>query len=126
MISNKMMSYIGIFIFAIFISIIVIFLGARLIGLGILTSAITCIVLILGLSLYTKYIAIIGIGCILIGIYFLGRAIYNKSIFERDLVNTVEFAKSKIPVDKEILSKTFDKIQSKNTKKIVKNIKNNI
>ena len=122
---QKLISYLGIFILAIFVSIIIIFLGARLIGIGILTSAIVCITLILGLSLYTKYVAIIGILCILIGIYFLIKEIYNKTIFERDLVSTVEFAKNKVsPISKASLKKSFENIQSKNTKKIVKKIKN--
>lgn len=122
---QKLVSYIGIFIFAIFISIIIIFLGARVIGLSILTGSVVCISLILGLSLYTKYVAIIGILCILAGIYFLGKELFNKTIFERDLVSTVEIAKSKISsIDKTSLKKSFENIQSKNTKKIVKKIKN--
>lgn len=122
---QKLISYLGIFVLAIFVGIIIIFLGARLIGIGILTSGIVCITLILGLSLYTKYVAIIGILCILIGIYFLIKEIYNKVIFEKDLVSTVELAKSKIsPVDKISLKKSLNNMQSKNTKKMVRKIKN--
>ena len=82
-----------------FLGIVIIFLGLKKIGLGLVLSAIISITLILGLSIYTKYVALIGLLCILIGIYFLGKEILNKNRFEKDLIKTVELAKDKLTED---------------------------
>ncbi len=124
LVNQKVTGFLGIFIFAIFIGLIIIFLGLKKVGIALVISAIVCISLILGISLYTKYIAIIGLLSILVGIYFLGKEIINKNKFETDLVATVELAKNKISsANKLIFKKELDNLQNKNTKKKISKIK---
>lgn len=124
LVNQKVISFLGVFIGVIFVGIIIIFLGLKKVGLALVLSAITCISLILGLSLYTKYIALIGLISILLGIYFLGKEIINKNKFETDLVATVELAKNKISsANKLIFKKELDNLQNKNTKKKISKIK---
>ena len=112
LVNQKVISFLGIFIFAIFVGIIIIFLGLKKVGIALVLSAIVSISIILGLSLYTKYVALIGLLSIVVGIYFLGKEIMNKNRFEKDLVKTVEIAKNKISSTNKIsLKKTLDKIQ---------------
>ena len=120
---QKLVSYIGIFIFAIFVGIVIIFLGVKKVGIGIVLSAITSIVLILGLSLYTKYVAIVGLLSILVGIYFLGKEIFNKNRFEKDLVKTVELAKGKINGGLSEFKNELATMQAKSTQRKIKKIK---
>ena len=124
LVNQKLIGFLGIFIFAIFIGLIIIFLGLKKVGIALVISAIVSISLILGLSIYTKYVALIGIGCIITGIIFLFREIYYKNRFETDLVTTVELAKNKISTaNKLIFKKELDNLQNKNTKKKVLEIK---
>ena len=127
LINQKVMSFLGIFIGSIFIGIIIIFLGLKKVGISLVISAMVCISLILGLSLYTKYVALIGMLSILVGIYFLGKEIMNKNRFEKEIINSVEVVKNHASeTDKIKFKEKLDKIQSMTTKKKVKSIKKNI
>jgi hypothetical protein len=71
-----------------------------------------------------KWVALGGVIVLLIGFYFLGKALYDRSVVHRQLVGTVEMAKTLIPEDKkETLSKSLKRIQTKATKSIVSRIK---
>lgn len=124
MISQKMVWFMAPLVLALFASIILIFLGARLIGLGVLISSITCIIVVVAMSVYMELVAIIGIIVLLVGIYFLFREISRKSITEKDMFNSVEMAKTLISDEnKEKLKKTLNNIQSKYTRETVSKIK---
>jgi uncharacterized membrane protein len=65
-------------------------------------------------------IAIIGVIVLLIAIFFLFKAIRDKDIATKDLVNSVTMVKTFVPEDKKgILKETLNDLQSKVTKKKV-------
>jgi hypothetical protein len=77
LITQKIVYFVAPLVLALFTSIILIFLGVRLVGLGILVSSVTCLFVILGLSLYMKYVAIVGVVVLLVAVYLLGREIFT-------------------------------------------------
>ena len=124
MISQKLVYFLAPLVLSLFSSIVLVFLGNRLVGLGILVSSITCIILVISLATYMKLVAILGLIILLIGIYFLFREIYNKSKTQDELVHSMTIAKTLIDEQKrDILKKTLNDIQNKNTQKVVKIIK---
>lgn len=127
MISQKLVYFLAPLVLALFVSIILVFLGVRLVGLGILVSSITCIILVVALSIHIQIVGVVGIFVLLAGIYFLGREIHNQSILKKDLYNSVEVSKLLLPAEKrEVLKKSLNRIQSENTQNIVKDLKKSI
>lgn len=111
--------------FGMFVGVLLIVLGLRIIGLSVLLSSITCIILIIMMSVYLKLIAVIGIVVLLIGIFFLGKNYYDNYRFKREMVNSVEEAKLFVKEeDRKILKTNLEMDQSDYTKKVVKGIKN--
>ena len=111
-------------ILGLFIGIVLTFFGVRAIGLGVITASITCLVLILTLSLYLKWVALGGIVVLLIGFYFLGKALYDNIIVKRELYSATESAKLLLSAEKrKELSNSLKKVQTKATKNIVSKLK---
>lgn len=124
LITQKIVWFIAPLVLALFVSIILVFMGIRLVGLGVLVSSITCIIVIIAMSMYMKYVAIIGIIVLLVAIFYLGREIYNNNIRNKDFVSSVEIAKTMINDEqKQRLKKTLQNIQSKTTQLKVDKIK---
>lgn len=124
LVQQKMNWMITPLVVGLFTGIVLTFSGVRVIGLGVITASIACLILIITMSLYMKWVAAIGIVVLLVGVYFLGKTLYDNSIVKRDLVNSMETAKNLIPAEKkEILANTLDRIQSKFTQTIVKKLK---
>lgn len=99
--------------------------GMRMIGFSILLASVACIVVIVTMAVYLQLIAVIGVGAMVVGTYFLGKDVYDKRILQRDLVNSVEIVKRLVPAkDKKALKKDLNIAQSTYTQKIVKEIKN--
>lgn len=112
---------------ALFTGVVLLSLGIRTIGVGIIAASIVCIVLIITLSLYTKIIALIGIGVLITGLIFLGKKIYDQNKFEKEMINSVEIAKDIMTdEEKEELKIELDIEQSDKTQEIVKKIKGEI
>lgn len=111
-------------VLGLFAGVLLLVSGVRVIGLSILAASVTCIVLVIMLATYMKLIALIGLGVLLIGIYFLGKNTIEEYRIKRDLVKSVEVAKKLLPKDnKKILKERLDSLQKKYTKKIVSKIK---
>lgn len=109
---------------ALFTGIILLALGVRTIGVGVIIASVICIVLLLMITLYTKIIALIGILVLVIGIVFLFKKLYDNNIFGKEMIKTIEKAKNYISEEnKEKLKVELDEEQSKETKKIVSKIK---
>lgn len=110
---------------ALFAGIILVVSGVRAIGFGVVVASLTCITLIITMAVYMKVIALVGIGVFVVGIYFLGKSIYDNHITKRDLVNSTQLVKRYVSEDdKKELKVALTKIQSKHTQKIVREIKN--
>jgi hypothetical protein len=119
-ISKKLVVLITPTVIGIGVGIVLIFCGLRIIGLGVLTASMTCMILIITLAMYMTLIAIIGVIVLLIAIFFLFKAIRDKDIATKDLVNSVTMVKTFVPEDKKgILKETLNDLQSKVTKKKV-------
>lgn len=104
--------------------VVLIFSGVRVIGIGVLVGSITSLLLLITLTMYMKYIAIIGIVILLVGLFYVGKMLYYRAIVNRELVASVEVAKILLPRNnKDILKKSLLNTQTKATKKVVSKIK---
>ncbi|MCK4259874.1 MAG: hypothetical protein KAX49_12910 [Halanaerobiales bacterium] len=123
-ISQRLVYFISPLILSTFVSIVLITLGSRLWGLGLLTSSLLCLILVIVMSMFLKALALAGGFVLIVALFFLFREIYHKSIFQRELVQSVTTAKEYINSnDKLRLAKVLDRNQSKTTKRIIKNLK---
>jgi hypothetical protein len=124
LVQNKLNIMLMPLVVGVFTGIVLTFSGIRVIGIGVITASVTCIILIVTMSLYMKYVAIIGLLVLLVGLFFLGKHLYESAMINRQLVGAVEAAKTLIPSEKiDILKKTLLNSQHKATKKLVSKIK---
>lgn len=109
---------------ALFAGIVLLSLGVRTIGIGVIIASVVCIILLITISLYANIVGWIGVAILIIGIIFLAKRLWDNKIFEKEMIKSFEKAKTYISEeDKKKLKIELNKEQSKETKKIVKKLK---
>lgn len=111
-------------VLALFTGVILVAVGVRVIGIGVIISSLICITLLISLALYSKIIGAIGLVVLVCAIIILFKKLYDKNIFGKEMITSINTSK-KIMTDEQRakLKIELNKDQSKGTKKIVKNLK---
>lgn len=123
-IANKSNNLVTPLVIALFVGVVLLATGVRTIGIGVIVASITCIILMITVTIFTKTIAVIGVLVLVVSIIFLAKRLWDNKIFEKEMIKSVEKAKTYISGEnREKLKIELNKEQSKETKKIVKKLK---
>ena len=104
--------------------VLLLFCGVRVIGIGVITASLSCLFLILTITVYMKWIALVGLIALLLGLFFVFKYVYDQHSVNKELVGSMTMAKSFIPAEnKDKLKISLNNIQGKVTRNVVNKIK---